>query len=87
VITAIDGTPVKAPGDLSAQILAHSPGDTVKLDVRHNGQTSTVSVQLGTRPSQLNNSSGQQNPGGPDQGPDQGGQGQGSPPSTQAGGH
>jgi putative serine protease PepD len=59
VITSIDGVAVKAPGDLSAQILAHSPGDTVNLEVRRNGQTTTVPVPLGTRPSQLNNSGGQ----------------------------
>ena len=28
----------------------HAPGDTVKLDVLRNGQTTTVSVTLGTRP-------------------------------------
>jgi putative serine protease PepD len=71
VITAIDGAAIKSPADLSAQILAHSPGDTVQLEVRHNGQTSTVPVPLGTRPSQSTPS-----------GLGDGGQGQGGPSTT-----
>jgi putative serine protease PepD len=87
VITALDGVAIKAPGDLSAQILAHSPGDTVKLDIRRDGQASTVTVQLGTRPSQLNDPNGQGSNPGSNQGNGQSGSDPNSPPSSQRRGH
>jgi S1-C subfamily serine protease len=70
LVIAVDGDAVKDPQDLSARIVSHSPGDSVSLDVRHrDGSTTTVTVQLGTRPAELDNQSGQS------QG--QGGQGRG----------
>jgi putative serine protease PepD len=52
-ITAIDGTPVKEPADLSNAVLQHKPGENVKLTVVRSGEQRTIEVQLGTRPDQL----------------------------------
>ena len=51
VITSIDGTKVATAQQLRAIIDQHQPGDVVKLDVSHGGQTRTVSATLGTRTS------------------------------------
>ena len=51
VITSIDGTKVATAQELRAIIDQHQPGDVVKLDVSHGGQTRTVSATLGTRTS------------------------------------
>ncbi len=63
VVTSVDGANITDPADLSAAIVAHSPGDTVSLEVRRNGSTETVSVQLGVRPAQSSADPGSQ-PGG-----------------------
>jgi putative serine protease PepD len=52
-ITAIDGTPVEEPEDLTRAVLGHKPGDTVKLSVERSGDQRTIDVRLGTRPEQL----------------------------------
>ncbi|MBI2704302.1 MAG: trypsin-like peptidase domain-containing protein [Actinobacteria bacterium] len=78
VVTAVDGTPVKDPSDLSASIVLRMPGESVTLDVkRSDGSTATVTVQLGTRPTQSATGSGSQgqSPGGNGQTPQVPGQG------------
>ena len=50
IITAVDGTALDATHPLDLVMSQHAPGDTVRLDVLRNGQTTTVSVTLGTRP-------------------------------------
>jgi serine protease Do len=50
VVTAIDGKSVKGMDDLTMDVIAHSPGSTVKLDVVRNGKPMEVSVRLGQRP-------------------------------------
>ena len=50
VIQQLDGTPLQTSTDLQAAIRAHKPGDSVKLGIVRNGQTDTVTVTLGTRP-------------------------------------
>ena len=49
VITALDGTPVKSPEDLIAQVSARRAGDTVKLALVRNGKPMTFSVTLADR--------------------------------------
>jgi putative serine protease PepD len=51
VITAVDGTPITSADELVAAIAAKQPGDQVTLAVSRNGETLTVDVTLGTRPS------------------------------------
>jgi putative serine protease PepD len=51
VIQQLDGTPLQTSTDLQAAIRSHKPGDSVKLGIVRNGQTDTVTVTLGTRPS------------------------------------
>lgn len=53
VITSLDGKPVTGMDDLILYLTdALQPGDTVKLEViRSNGDTATIEVTLGTRPS------------------------------------
>jgi serine protease Do len=50
VITAIDGKKVEGSDDLTMDVVSHTPGSTVTLDVVRNGQPTKVSVTLGTRP-------------------------------------
>jgi putative serine protease PepD len=50
VVTAVDGQSVSSSDDLRAQIDAHEPGDSVTLTVSRNGDTRTLRVVLGTRP-------------------------------------
>ena len=50
IITAVDGTPVDATHPLNQVMRGHAPGDVVRMDVLRNGQHTTVSVTLGTRP-------------------------------------
>jgi serine protease Do len=50
VITAIDGKKVDGSDDLTMDVVSHSPGSTVTLDVIRNNQPMKVTVTLGTRP-------------------------------------
>lgn len=69
VITAVDGQAVRSSQDLSARILAKSPGDTVTLTVERDGSSTDLRVTLGTRPATSGSSSSQ---GGGSQGNGQG---------------
>ena len=51
VITQVDGKSVTSAADLQQLIDAKKPGDKVTLTVVRAGQTRTVDVTLGTRPS------------------------------------
>jgi serine protease Do len=50
VITAIDGKKVEGSDDLTMDVVSHTPGSTVSLDVVRNGQPMKINVTLGTRP-------------------------------------
>ena len=50
IITAVDGTALDATHPLGKVMSRYAPGTTVSLDVLRNGQHTTVSVTLGTRP-------------------------------------
>ena len=50
IITAVDGTQLDATHTLDLLLGQHTPGQQVTLTVLRNGQTSTVTVNLGTRP-------------------------------------
>lgn len=50
VITAIDGKKVEGADDLTLDVVSHTPGSTVALDIVRNGQPMKVNVTLGTRP-------------------------------------
>jgi putative serine protease PepD len=50
VITAVNGKAVNSTESFIASIDSYSPGDTVTLTVKHNGQTHNVKLKLGTRP-------------------------------------
>ncbi|MGV9857248.1 S1C family serine protease [Gordonia sp. NPDC003425] len=47
VITKVGDVPVSNYADLMAQILTHTPGQTVPVTVTRNGQTETMQVKLG----------------------------------------
>jgi putative serine protease PepD len=51
VVTAIDGEAVASSDELRRLIDASSPGDEVELTLERGGETTTVSVELGSRPS------------------------------------
>jgi putative serine protease PepD len=50
VITSVDGTKVGSSDDVIAAVSAHKPGDSISITYRRNGQSHTVKVPLGTRP-------------------------------------
>ncbi len=50
IITSIDGTTLDASHPLDLVLSTHAPGQTVTVGVLRGGQTTTVSVTLGTRP-------------------------------------
>jgi S1-C subfamily serine protease len=52
VITKVDGRTVRRDSDVSVALLAHAPGDAVRLEVVREGHRRTMSVKLGTRPLQ-----------------------------------
>ncbi len=49
VITAVDGTSITAPAQLSQAIRAHQPGDQVTVTYTRNGASAQVQVKLGNR--------------------------------------
>jgi S1-C subfamily serine protease len=60
VITAIDGKRVNASDDLAAAVAAKQPGDTVELEIYRDGEKETLEVELGERPSALEQQAEQQ---------------------------
>ena len=55
VIQSVDGRRVNTSDDLAAAIGTHKPGDKVQLQIRRNGKPQTLTVTLGTQPSQAPN--------------------------------
>jgi putative serine protease PepD len=51
VVTAIDGKAIGGSEALVNAVDSHKPGDEVTLTVRRGGDTSSIKVELGTRPS------------------------------------
>jgi putative serine protease PepD len=51
VVTELDGENVDSADELRRLVDAKSPGDTVELTIERDGDTKTVEVTLGTRPS------------------------------------
>ncbi len=54
VITEVDGQTIVTSEQLQRAIDSHKPGDTIKLTYSRNGDSHTVDVELGTRPTTLN---------------------------------
>ena len=50
VITAVDGRPVASVDQLRDVVLGKKPGDTIELEIIRDGETLTISVELGRRP-------------------------------------
>jgi putative serine protease PepD len=50
VVTEIDGETIESRDDLRLAVEAHEPGDSLELTVKRDGETKTVTVELGTRP-------------------------------------
>jgi len=67
LITTVDGQPVQTSEDLTSAVDAKMPGDTMRLTVKRNGDTSQVSVKLGTRPESAQQQQQQQAPQSPQQ--------------------
>ena len=62
VITAIDGKTVNTSEDLANAIAAKQPGDSVELELYRDGEKETLEVELGERPSTLQEQAEQQQP-------------------------
>jgi putative serine protease PepD len=50
IIVKVDGQAVTTVDDVREAILAKKPGDTITLEINRDGQTMTVSVELGRQP-------------------------------------
>ncbi|KHL17106.1 PDZ domain-containing protein [Mumia flava] len=50
VVLAVDGTGVEAPGDVVDLVGAQAPGDSIRLRIRRDGETSTETVVAGEQP-------------------------------------
>jgi putative serine protease PepD len=50
LVTAINGKAITTTDQFIATVDTFSPGDTITLTVKHNGQTHDIQVKLGTRP-------------------------------------
>ena len=50
VIVSADGKQIRSPAQLSSFVSAHSPGDSIQLNVVRNGRERTVHVKLGDAP-------------------------------------
>ena len=53
VITRVAGNPVGSPQEMSAQVTAHKPGDSVALDCIRKGKATRLDVTLGTKPEEF----------------------------------
>jgi serine protease Do len=53
VITKVAGQPVGSPIEITHQIAAHQPGNSITFELIHKGKLTTVNVTLGTRPSEM----------------------------------
>jgi putative serine protease PepD len=51
VVTSFDGQEIAGAADLTGAVSAKQPGDEVELSYVRDGDTKTVQVTLGTRPS------------------------------------
>jgi putative serine protease PepD len=52
VVTKLGSTTIKGPNDLVAAISTHKPGDKVTVTVRRGSDTTSLTVTLGTQPTQ-----------------------------------
>lgn len=55
VITKISGQTVGSPKEISAQISNHQPGESIKVELIHKGQPTTLDIALESRPAELAN--------------------------------
>jgi S1-C subfamily serine protease len=53
LIVGFDGKTIRTPSELSLSVLKKQPGDSVKVELKRGGDTRTVTVKLGQRPSQV----------------------------------
>jgi putative serine protease PepD len=52
LVTRANGEAVRSAAELSGAVASHKPGDKLRLSVTRDGKTRTVTVTLGTRPSE-----------------------------------
>ena len=52
VITSFDGKTIRNPSELSLAVLTKAPGDKVTIELKRDGDTRKVTVELGNRPNQ-----------------------------------
>ena len=52
VITSFDGKTIRTPSELSLAVLTKAPGDKVEVELKRDGDSRKVTVELGNRPNQ-----------------------------------
>jgi S1-C subfamily serine protease len=52
LVTGADGERIRAANELSGAVASHRPGEQLRLRVKRNGATRSVTVTLGTRPAE-----------------------------------
>ena len=53
VITKVGGQPVGSPLEISKQVAGHQPGESISIDLIHQGKPATLELTLGTRPTEM----------------------------------
>ena len=50
VVVSVDGNAASEPGDVSAALDGHKPGDSVEVEIERGGGRERLDITLGTRP-------------------------------------
>ncbi|MEY2517038.1 MAG: putative serine protease PepD, partial [bacterium] len=50
---SVGATKVSSPDDVASAVLKAKPGDEIKVGVQRSGDAQTLTVKLGTRPTQI----------------------------------
>ncbi len=53
VITKVAGQPVGSPQEISKQVSGHKPGESISIDLIHQGKSATLEVTLGIKPTEI----------------------------------
>jgi serine protease Do len=65
VVVSVNGVPVKTSSELTREVAKAKPGDSLKLDVIHDGKHRTIDIRSGVRPAEKDLALNDNTPGGP----------------------
>jgi serine protease Do len=65
IVVSVNGVPVKTSSELTREVAKAKPGDSLKLDVIHDGKHRNIEVRSGVRPAEKDLALNDNTPGGP----------------------